>query len=141
MQSGWGYVCAGISRCGYLTSDREATEAPLGLQLLGLTNGGRGRDDNGVQNETVLVSLNLADHLSLILRGAVVVDNTQTTEKSHVDSHVVLGDSVHGGGQKRGLQGDTLGNRGIQRDIGSGEAYMGQNEVFFFFTAGFGLPM
>jgi hypothetical protein len=43
-----------------------------------------------------------------------VVDNTETTEQSHVDSHVVLGDSVHRRGQKRGLQGDTLGNRGIQ---------------------------
>lgn len=94
MQSGW--AGDGRSRCGYLTSDREATEAPLGLQLLDLTDGGLGRDDNGVQNETILVSLNLTDHLCLILGGAVVVDNTQTTEQGHVNSHVVLGDSVHG---------------------------------------------
>lgn len=109
-----GGVGAGRSRSGYLTSDREATEAPLGLQLLDLTNGGLGRDHNRIENETVLVSLNLTDHLRLVLGRAVVVDNTETTEQSHVDSHVVLGDSVHGRGQKRGLQGDTLGNRGIQ---------------------------
>lgn len=130
IKRGWssckvGGVGAGKSRCGYLTSDREATEAPLGLEVFGLTNGGLGGDDNGVQDETVLVSLNLADHLRLILGGAVVVNNTQTTEQSHVDSHVVLGDSVHGGGQKGSLQGDTLGNRGIQGDIGSGEACIG----------------
>lgn len=110
---------------GYLTSDREATEAPLGLEVPSLTNGGLGRDDNGVQNETILISLNLADHLRLILSRAVVVNNTQTTEQSHVDSHVVLGDSVHGRGQKGSLQGDTLGNRGIQGDIGSGETCAG----------------
>lgn len=137
-----GVVGAGRSRCGYLTSDREATEAPLGLEVFGLTNGGLGGDDNGIQDETVLVSLNLADHLRLILGGAVVVNDTQATEQSHVDSHVVLGDSVHGRGQKGGLQGDTLSNRGIQGDIGGGEACIGQKmSDFFFFTAGFGLPM
>lgn len=106
-----------------LTSDRETTETPLGLQILGLTNGSLGRENDGVQDETVLVSLHLADHLGLVLGGTVVVDNTQTTEQGHVDSHVVLGDGVHGRGQKRSLQGDALGNRGVQADIGGREAY------------------
>jgi hypothetical protein len=52
-----------------------------------------------------------------------VVDNTQSTEQGHVDSHVVLGDSVHGRGQEGSLQGDALGNRGVQADIGGREAY------------------
>lgn len=51
-----------------------------------------------------------------------MVNDTQATEQSHVNGHVVLSNGVHGGGQKGGLQGDTLGNRGVKRDIGSGEA-------------------
>ena len=105
-----------------LTSDREATEAPLGLQLLGLADGGLGREDNGVKDEAVLVSLHLANHLSLGLGGAVVVNDTETTEQGHVDGHVVLGDGVHGRRQKRSLQRDTLGNGGIKRHIRGGES-------------------
>jgi hypothetical protein len=121
MQGG-GWCCRGIEYIR-LTSDREATEAPLGLQLLGLTDGGRGREHNGVQDETVLVSLHLADHLGLVLGGAVVVDDTETTEQGHVDSHVVLGDSVHGGGHEGGLQRDTLSDRGGQVNFVGTETY------------------
>ena len=96
-----------------LTSDGEATETPLGLQLLGLADGGLGRKHNGVGDETVLVSLDLADHLGLILRSAVVVDNTQTSQQSHVDGHVVLGNGIHGGREKGGLEGETPGDLGI----------------------------
>ena len=106
-----------------LTSDRETTETPLCLEILGLSDGGLGRENDRVQDEAVLISLDLADHLSLVLRSAVVVDNTQTTEESHVDGHVMLGDGVHGGGQKGGLQGDALGNWSVQADIGGREAY------------------
>lgn len=105
-----------------LTSDREATETPLGLEVLGLANGSGRREDDRVQDETVLVSLNLADHLGLVLGGTVVVNNTEATKQSHVDGHVVLSDSVHGGGHKGGLQRDTLGNRGVQGHIRGGEA-------------------
>lgn len=77
----WGNVGrTGIFFFNQLTSDGEATETPLGLQILSLSDGSFGRENNGIQDETVLVSLHLADHLSLVLRGAVVVDDTQTTE-------------------------------------------------------------
>jgi hypothetical protein len=51
-----------------------------------------------------------------------VVDDTQATKQSHVDGHVVLGDGVHGRGQKGGLQGDALGDRAVQADVGGGKA-------------------
>lgn len=105
-----------------LTSHGETTEAPLRLQLLGLANGGRRGEDHGVQDEAVFIPLHLANHLSLLLRGAVVVDNTQTTEQSHVDGHVVLSDGVHGGRHEGSLQGHPLGDGGIQNDVRSGEA-------------------
>lgn len=105
-----------------LTSHRETTETPLGLQVLGLTDGSLGRKHDGVQDEAVLVSLNLPHHLGLRLGRAVVMDDTQTTEQSHVDGHVVLGDGVHGRGKKRSLQRDTLGHRGVQSDLGGREA-------------------
>lgn len=109
-------------KCDRLTSDGEATETPLGLELLGLTNGSLRGENDGVQDETVFVSLNLADHLGLVLGSTVVVDNTKTTEQGHVDSHVVLGDSIHGRGQKGSLQRNTLGHRGIKGNIGGREA-------------------
>lgn len=55
-----------------------------------------------------------------------MVDDTQTTEQSHVDGHVVLSDSVHGRRQKRSFQRDALGNGGVQSDIGGREAYISQ---------------
>jgi hypothetical protein len=59
-----------------------------------------------------------------------VVDDAQTTEKSHVDGHVVFGDSVHGGRHKRSLEGDPLGYRRFKRDLGGGEAlYSCQDEA------------
>lgn len=115
-------VCWERNRIFKLTSDRETTEAPLGLELLGFANGSLGGEDNGIKDEAVLVSLHLADHLGLSLRRAVVVDDTETTEQGHVDGHVVLGDGVHGRRQKGSLQRDTLGNRGIKRHIGGREA-------------------
>jgi hypothetical protein len=86
------------------TSHGKATKSPSGLELLCLSNGGLGGNDNWVENETILVALDFADHLSLVLSRAVVVDDTETSEKGHVDSHVVFSDSVHGGGQKWRLQ-------------------------------------
>lgn len=125
IQWGWGVLQERAKKKKFvkLTSDRETTKAPLGLELLSLADGGLGRENNGVENEAILVSLDLADHLGLGLGGAVVVDDTETTEQGHVNGHVVLGDGVHGRGQKRSLQGDTLGDRGIKRHIGGGEAW------------------
>ena len=105
-----------------LTSDGETAEAPLLLQLTSLADGGLGRDDNGVKDEAVLVTLDLADHLGLILLRAVVVDHTKTTEQGNVNSHVVLSDCVHGRGDERSLEGDALCDRSVESDIGGREA-------------------
>ena len=67
-------------------------------------------------------TLDLADHLGLVVLGAVVVDHTKTTEQGNVDSHVVLSDCVHGRRDERSLEGDALCDRGIEGDIGGREA-------------------
>lgn len=115
-----------------LTSYGEASEAPFGLERLSLSNGGLGRENDRVQDETVLVSLDLSDHLGLILRGTIMVDDTQTAQKSHVNSHVVLSDSVHGRGEKGNLQRDTLGDGGIKDDIGSRESCHNHEQTALF---------
>jgi len=107
-----------------LTSDGEATETELLLEGNGLADGGLGGDDNGVEDETVLVALDLADHLGLLIGRAVVVNNTETTEESHVDGHVVLGDSVHGRREEGSLEGDALGDGRVKGDLVGGEAWI-----------------
>lgn len=104
-----------------LTSNGEASKSKLGLESKHLLDGVLGGHDDGVGNESVLVLLDLLDHLGLLLGGAVVVDDTNTTEKSHSDGHLGLGDSVHGGGHKRSLEGDLLGQSSLERDLVGGE--------------------
>ena len=111
-----------IATGGERTSDRESTKSPLLLQSNRLSDSGIPADDNRVEDETVLVTLDLADHVCLCIGRAVVVDHTKTTKKGDVNSHVVLGDCVHGRRDKRRLQGDTLRDRGIEDDIGGGKA-------------------
>jgi hypothetical protein len=103
------------------TGDWETTETPLLLQGLGLTHGGGWAKHDWVEDEAVLVTLDLLDHLGLLIGGAVVVNNTETSLESHVDGHVMLSDSVHRRGDKRSLQGDTLGDWGIESYSGSWE--------------------
>ena len=93
------------------------------LQSLGLSNGGLGRYDDGVKDEAILKSLHLAHHLGLIILRAVVVNNTKTTKQGNVNSHVVLGNCVHGRRDEGGLEGNALRNRGVKVDIDGGEAY------------------
>lgn len=100
-----------------LTGYGKATKSPLSLQILGLANSGLWRKANRIENETILVSLHLPDHFGLIFRRAVMVNDTKTAEQSHMDSHVMLGDSIHGRRQERGLQGNTLGNGCVESDL------------------------
>ena len=80
----------------WLTSDREAAKTPLLLECNGLSDCRLWRDNDWIGDEAVLESLDLADHLCLVCDGAVVVDDTDATQESHVDRHVMLGHSVHG---------------------------------------------
>lgn len=105
-----------------LTCDGETSESPLLLQSLGLADGGIPLNHDGIEDEAVLVPLDFANHIRLLVRGAVVVNNTNTTLKGHVNRHVMLGDSVHGRGHKGRLQGDAPGNFRIELDRRGGEA-------------------
>lgn len=111
-----------------LTSDGEATKAPFLFESLSLANSGVFGDEDWVVDEAILVSLHLADHFSLIFWRAVVVNDTNTALKSHVDGHFVLGHGVHGRGHKGGLERDALGNGRIKGDIGGGEANVAGKE-------------
>lgn len=105
-----------------LTCDGETAKAPFLLEGLGLLDGGAAVDNNGIEDEAVFVTLHLANHVSLLVGGAVVVDDTNTTLKSHVNGHLVLRDSVHGGRHEGSLEGDTLGDGRVENDLGSREA-------------------
>lgn len=105
-----------------LTSHRESTETPLLLEFLRFPHGRLGRKHDRLGDETVLVSLHLSHHLCLVFSRAVVVDDSETSQERHVDGHVVLRNSVHGGGEQRGLQRNTLGDWHVKRDLRSGEA-------------------
>ena len=107
---------------GLLTSDWETTETPSLLQRLRLGNGSLRRDDDGVKDEAVLKTLDLADHLGLIILGAVVVNHTKTSQESNVNGHVVLSHCVHGRGDKWSLEGDTLRDRCVESDFSGREA-------------------
>jgi hypothetical protein len=89
-----------------------------------------------VQDESVLILLDLADHVGLLLRSAIVVDNADTAEESHEDGHLGLGDGVHGRGHERQLQRDALGNLGIEGDFMGSEANVAGQDKEVVVTAG-----
>lgn len=112
----------------FLTSNWETSEAPFLLKSLGLANSGVTADDNRVEDEAVLVTLHLADHVGLSIGRAVVVNNTQTTLESHVDGHLVLSDSVHGGGDEGSLERDALGDGRVEGDLRGREANVARQD-------------
>jgi hypothetical protein len=92
----------------------------------------------------VYALLDSANHVGLHLRREVVVDDTETSEElsrkkekgqeqgkkrmergeetnSDGDSHVGLGDSVHGGGEEGSLENRPLGDPRLEGDCRSGE--------------------
>jgi len=79
-----------------LTCDWETAESPALLERLGFRDSGGRRNDNGIEDEAVLESLDLAHHLGLVIGRAVVVDHTKPTEERNVDCHVMFGNGVHG---------------------------------------------
>jgi len=91
-----------------LTSNWESTETPLLLQSLGFSNSGVAAEDNRVEYESVLISLDLLNHLCLFICGAIMVNYTQTALKCNMNSHFVLGNGIHRRRHERGLEGNTL---------------------------------
>lgn len=111
------------------TCDWETSESPLLLQGNGFCDSGLGGNDNRVGDEAVLEALDLAHHLGLVVDGAVVVDDADSSQQSHVDGHVVLGDGVHRGRGEGRLEGDVARQPGAEIDVAGGEANVaGQHE-------------
>ena len=94
----------------------------LGLDLSNVSDGVLWGEDDGVEDETVLVSLDLSDHVGLLVGGAIVVDYTETTEESHVDGHDGLSDSVHRRGYQRKFQRNLFGDLRVKGDLAGGES-------------------
>ncbi len=110
------------------TSNGEATKAPFLLEGLGLANRGAASNDDRVEDEAVFIALHLANHVSLLIGRAVVVNDTKTTLKSHVNGHLVLGDGVHGRRHKGSLERDALGDVGVKGDLGGREANVARED-------------
>ena len=53
-----------------------------------------------------------------------MVDDTKTAEKGNVDGHVVLGDCVHGRGDKGRLEGDALCDGRVEVYVDGGKAWV-----------------
>lgn len=64
-----------------LTGDGDAAEAELLLDGEDVGDGVVLGEADGVSDESVLELLDLADHLGLLLGGAVVVDDTDASEQ------------------------------------------------------------
>lgn len=103
------------------TSNWERRETNGLLQSSDVTHGDIWGNNDGVVDETVLELLHLSHHLSLLIGRAVVVNNTDTTQESHVDSHVLLSDGIHRGRQEGALHGDLLGQFRLQLHLRSRE--------------------
>lgn len=91
------------------------------LDLANISYGVFGAHDNGIEDETILVLLDLAHHLGLLVGAAVVMNNANASEESHEDSHVGLRDSVHGRRHQRQFQCDALGDLGVESNLVSRE--------------------
>lgn len=100
----------------WLTCDWEPTEPLLLSECLGLADShGRANDDR-VQDEAILETLDFSNHLGLLFYRAVVVDYAQAAEESHMNGHGVFGDGIHGGGEERSLDRDALSDGGVESD-------------------------
>jgi hypothetical protein len=76
-----------------------------------------GREHNRVVDKAILVFLDLAYHGGLLLGRAVVVQDTNTTEQRHVDSHVGFRHRVHGTADKRRLERNVTRQLGLEHDL------------------------
>lgn len=103
------------------TSNWERRETNSFFQSSDLTHGEVRRDDDGIVDETVLKFLHLSHHFRLLIGRTVVMNDTNATQESHVDSHVLLGNCVHRRRQKGALHGDFLGQLRFQLNLGGRE--------------------
>lgn len=123
------WSCAAKKEERIRTCDWETAEAPFLLQSLDFLDGLILAEDNRVEDEAILVTLDLLDHLCLLVWRAVVVNNTETTLESHGDGHLVLSDSVHRRRNEWGLENNSLGHRRLEADRGCWESNVaGENQ-------------
>ncbi len=102
---------------GELTSHWETPKSPLLLQVLDVSNGVGRADDHWIHDKAIFVALDLPNHLSLFVGGAIVMNHAQTTLQSHVYSHLVLGHGVHGRGDEGELEADVPGQSRRELDL------------------------
>ena len=80
---------------GKHTCDRKTTKAPFVSQLFCFAYSGLRGKNEWFRNEAILVSLDLTDHVGLVICGTVVVEDTKTTKQRQVNGHVFFSDGIH----------------------------------------------
>jgi len=92
--------------------DGNAAKPVLGLDKIDIRDLGSWSEALRVGDKTILEALDEHNLAGLFLDGVVVVDDTDTTLKSHGNSHFVFGDGVHGGGDQGDVKLDVAGEHG-----------------------------
>ena len=95
--------------------DRDAGDAVLLHEGLGVAVGGGERQRDGVHDHPRLTPLDLAHHLGLPVDRLVLVDDGHAALAGQSDGESGLGDGVHGRGQQRDVEGDLAGQAGSGR--------------------------
>ncbi len=95
----------------------KAADTVLPHEALGVLEGGRGGQGDGVLDHAGLGALHLAHHGRLGLYGEVLVDDPKPPLPGHGDGHVGLGHRVHGGGEDGDVEPKPPGEPGPDRDL------------------------
>lgn len=76
-------------------------------------------DDDRLKEDVSLGSLHLFYLLALFRNGQETMDDTQTTTLGHFLGHSEFSDGIHGGGDDRNVQGNVLGELGLDDALSS----------------------
>ena len=100
-----------------ILQDRNAGDVVLAGQFEQFTDGGIRFDRDGLFDHTGFETLDLADFVSLLLDGHVLVDDTDTAFLSHGDCQTGFSYGVHCGGNQRNIQFNATGQTSLEADF------------------------
>ena len=88
--------------------DGETAEAEFFLAFCGehFGDGHIFGEADGIFDHAVEVAFYFADFLDLAFNGEIFMNDAETAELSHSDSHAALGNSIHSGGDERNIEFD-----------------------------------
>lgn len=89
--------------------DEDRGEASILFEEIDMGEGVRGAKASGVMDESNALVFSVGDEGSLVKRRDIVMDESDTTDSSHGDSHGSFRDSIHGGRDTGSTQLDMFG--------------------------------